>query len=404
MNVYEEIGVRTVINACGSVTRLGGAPISPGALAAFTGAAGAAVPLEELQAAASRILAGVTGAEAAIVTSGASSALTLGAAAILAGLDPGRMERLPETSGFPNEFIVAREQRNGYDHAVRAAGARLVEVGCNELVAGSGVRRTEPWEYEAAIGPNTAGVLYVHAADARPRLEEVAALARRKGLPVLVDAAAELPPKRNLTALIQAGADLVAFSGGKALRGPQSTGILCGKRRLVASALLQMLDMDDHPELWSPPRELIDRSEIAGMPRHGIGRGFKVSKEEIAALVAAVRAFQQGAYDEEVALYRPRLARLAKDLEGLPLSTRIVAPDDEEQFPVLQIATHDSGRDAMEICRRLRDGEPRIFVGHARLHEGYLVIHPLCLRETDFAEIARRIREETSGEPRSRGA
>src|SRR5262249_7946296 len=153
---------------------------------------------------------------------------------------------------FPHELIVAREQRNGYDHAVRAAGARLVGVGFNEIVAGAGVRRTEAWEYEAAYGSRTAGILYVYDSGARPPLAELVARATARALPVPVDAAGELPPRANLRTIVGTGADLVCFSGGKAIRGPQATGILCGRRDLVGAAAVQMLDMDDHFELWEP--------------------------------------------------------------------------------------------------------------------------------------------------------
>src|SRR5205085_5638945 len=129
---------------------------------------------------------------------GAAAALTLGTAAILTGLDCGRMERLPWCAGFAHEFVIAREQRNGYDHAVRAAGARLVEVGFHEIVAGAGVRRAEVWEFEAAFGANTAGVFYVYDPQARPPLAELVKRAHARNLPVLVDAAGELPPRSNL--------------------------------------------------------------------------------------------------------------------------------------------------------------------------------------------------------------
>src|SRR5262249_8164418 len=170
MGVYEDLGLEPIINASGSVTRLGGAPMPAAVLQAFAEAAAQGVPLDGLQAAASRAIAEVTGAEAGLVTAGAAAAPALGTAAILTGDDPGRMARLPHADGFPHEVVVSREQRNGYDHAVRAAGARLVEVGFNEVVAYAGVRRTEAWEYEAAFTPNTAGVLYVHAPDSRPPL------------------------------------------------------------------------------------------------------------------------------------------------------------------------------------------------------------------------------------------
>ena len=128
MSIYEQFGVEPIINASGTVTRLGGAPLPPEVLDAYCQAAMESVALDELQAAASRQIAEVTGAEAGLVTSGSAAALTLGAAAILAGLDPGRMELLPHCVGFPHEMVIAREQRIGYDHAVRASGARLVQI------------------------------------------------------------------------------------------------------------------------------------------------------------------------------------------------------------------------------------------------------------------------------------
>jgi L-seryl-tRNA(Ser) seleniumtransferase len=396
VSIYDDLGLKPIINASGSVTRLGGAPMPAEVLRAFADAAGEAVPIDRLQGAASRVIAEVTGAEAGLVTAGAAAALTVGTAAILTGFDVGRMERLPSCDGFAHEFVVAREQRNGYDHAVRAAGAKLVEVGFNEIVANAGVRRTEAREYEAAFGTQTAGVFYVQSPDSRPALEEVVAVAHQRGLPVLVDAAAEVPPRRNLRDLVATGADLVAFSGGKAIRGPQATGILCGRRDLVGAAALHMLDMDDHPELWEPPPELIDRAKIAGMPRHGLGRGFKVSKEQIVALLTALRLFAAGAYDPVVAGYRPRLERLAASLRGI----RAVIQDrsDGESFPVLVVAVDEAsrGRSATEVCRRLRAGDPPIYVGHGRLAEGKLVIHPLHLDDAKAEILGRRLREELS--------
>ena len=153
MNIYQQLGLDPIINVAGSVTRLGGAPMPDTVLDAFRAAAADCVPLEQLQATASRVLNEITGAEAGIVVAGAAAGLLLGTAAILTGYDAGRMERLPHCDGS-DEFVVAREQRNGYDHAVRAAGARLVEVGFHEIVAGAGVRRAEAWEYEAAFGPH----------------------------------------------------------------------------------------------------------------------------------------------------------------------------------------------------------------------------------------------------------
>ncbi|MCA9173729.1 MAG: selenocysteine synthase [Planctomycetales bacterium] len=391
MATFDPLNVEPVINACGPVTRLGGAPMPPEVIEAIGRAAGDAASLAQLQAAASRVIARHTGAEAGLVTSGSAAALTLGAAAILAGLDPARMERLPDTSGFPAEFVVAREQRSGYDHAVRAAGGKLVEAGFNEIVAGAGVRRTEAWELEAAISDRTAGILYVVTPDSRPPLEEVVELARRHLLPVLVDAAGQLPPRENLRRFIDAGADLVCFSGGKAIRGPQASGILCGRAALVASAAVQMLDMDDHPELWSPPLEWRELAQLRSIPRHGIGRAMKVAKEEIVGLVTALNLFAAGKYDEELPLMRSRLELIAERLAGLPVECQIV--DTHAEVPPLLRVTLGAAapRTAMEVCRLLREGSPPIHVGHGELHDGRLVLHPLCLREGHAELIAQRL-------------
>jgi len=396
MSIFRELGVTSIINVSGTVTRLGGAPMPQAVLDAFIAAATETVPLEQLQAAASLRIAAVTGAEAGLVTSGAAASLTLGAAAILAGWEVGRMERLPSCDGYANEFVVAREHRNGYDHAVRAAGAQLVEVGFNEITANAGVRRTEAWEYEAAFGPCTAGVLYGFSSTSQPPLGHLVELARRRNIPVLVDAAGELPPRKNLTEIIATGADLVAFSGGKAIRGPQSTGILCGRRDLIGSAALQMLDMDDHPQLWEPPPVLIDRSKLGGMPRHGIGRSLKVSKEEIAALLTALDLFAAGAFDSEVATYLGWLEEIAARLKSAPVQCRLIDPNDGETAPVLEIAVNEKalGRNAFDICRRLRNASPPVYVGHGKLAEGVLVIRPVCLREDQIEPLIRRLVEE----------
>ena len=400
MGIYEQLGITPIVNASGAVTRLGGAPMSQAALDAFCQAAGESVPLEQLQAVACRRIAEATGTEAGLVTSGAAAALTLGAAAILARHDVGRMERLPDCAAFPDEFVVAREHRNGYDHAVRAAGARFVEVGFHELLAGAGVRRVEAAEYEAAFGPRTAGVLYVLSSNSHPPLEEVVRRAHGHYLPVLVDAAGELPPRANLKAIAATGADLVTFSGGKAIRGPQSTGILCGRRELISSAAVQMLDMDDHPQLWQPPQELIDRARLSGMPRHGIGRGLKVSKEQIVALLVALRAFARGEYDELLTGYDRCLETIAAALSGSAASCQL-HESDGECLPILEIAVDEKelGRTAMDVCRSLRAGSPPCYVGHAGLGEGKLIINPMHLDEHNTAELARRLREELT--PRS---
>src|SRR5262249_23641813 len=215
-------------------------------------------------------------------------------------------------------------------------------------------------------------------------------------LPVLVDAAGELPPRSNLTAIADTGSDLVAFSGGKAIRGPQSTGILCGRRELVGSAALQMLDMDDHFDLWDPPVELIDKTHLGGIPRHGIGRNMKVSKEEIVALLTALELFASGAYDADLAPFRSHLETIAGRLHDLPARCAIIDKGDSESVPILEVSLDESrlGKSAFEVCRRLRQGTPPIYVSHGRLAQGVLVINPLCLNPERADALARRLREE----------
>jgi len=393
LGIYQEFGITPIINASGAVTRLGGAPMNPETLAAFAEAARASVPLEQLQASASRIIAEATATEAGLITSGAASALTLGTAAILTGYNLKRMETLPHCQDFPNQFVIARQQRNGYDHAIRASGAHLVEVGFNELAANAGVRQAETWEYGATFNTNTAGVVYVYSSKSTPDLRQVVDIAHEHHLPVLVDAAAELPPKSNLKSIAATGADLVAFSGGKAIRGPQSTGILCGKRDLIGSAALQMLDMDDHLEFWDPPADFIDRTKFEGIPRHGIGRGFKVSKEEIIALLVALRLFISGAYDASVLTARSILEEIAKRLQDCPVQCAIYDKEDKESLPVLEITVKEtiSGPTAMTICRDLRSENPPIYLGHARVKEGKLLVNPLHLDKKAAEIISERI-------------
>jgi D-glucosaminate-6-phosphate ammonia-lyase len=354
--IYEQWGVTPIINVSGSVTRLGGALMPREVVDAFAQASLECVPLDTLQGAASRYLAEVTGAEAGIVTCGAAAGLMLGTAAILTRWDLGRMEKLPHCDGFPHEFV----------------------------------------EYAAAFGVQTAGVLYVYDAKGCPPLPELVRVAHARGLPVLVDAAGELPPRANLRDIIDTGADLVVFSGGKAIQGPQATGLLCGRRELVGAALLQMLDLDDHFELWEPPAHLIDKSRLPGMPRHGIGRPLKVSKEQIIALLTALRLFTSGAYDAELQDKHRLLEDIVTALKGLPVECRLRVLADGQGLPVLELALDERrhGRSALEVCRSLRRGQPSIQMGHGALSEGKLLVNPMHLNTQRTAILIGRLREE----------
>ena len=400
MSIYERFGVRTRINAAGLLTRLGGSLMPAEVLDAMTEAAGSFVDMAELQAAASAVIARYTGAEAGLVTSGAAAGLTLGTAACLAGLDAARMDRLPETGDLPNEVVMCRTHRTGYDHAIRAAGAQIREVGFNDRATGAGVRDVEAWELEAAITPRTAAIAYMATPGSRPPLAEVAALAHRHRLPVLVDAAAQLPPPENLRRFVADGADLVAFSGGKAIRGPQGTGILCGRRDLIGSAALQQLDLDVRPETWQPPEGLLPRAPLGGIPHHGIGRGCKVSKEEIVGLLVALERFVALDHAGERARQERLLVAIRGQLAGVPhLDARLLSAAETGRDPLLDVHLDEDalGLSAFQLSLVLQHGDPPVHLGERRAVDGILTVNPVGLRDGEEAMVAARLRAACEG-------
>ncbi|MDA0220900.1 MAG: aminotransferase class V-fold PLP-dependent enzyme [Proteobacteria bacterium] len=392
-DILARLGVAPIVNAKGPATRLSGGILRPEVAQAMVEASQHCVDIARLQAAAGRYIAEVTGAQAGYVSAGAASGLMLATAACICGNDLAAMDRLPDTTGLKNEVIVARSHRNMYDHAVRTAGARLVEVGIADRYAGAGVRDAEPWEYEAAINERTAALYYVASRDNRPSLPEIVAVARKHGVPVIVDAADQLPPMSNLKRFIAEGADLVAFSGGKAIGGPQASGILAGRRDLIASVAMQHLDMDTAPSRWNPPADLIDRNTIAGMPRDGIGRICKVGKEEIAGLVAAIGlALEEDASGATRGRWTRLVREMAEGLQGVNNARIEVA--EEGKLPFLHIHVDEAalGRSAESVLVELERGEPAIFLEPGRVEGGIISANPMCLKEGEPALIAQRMK------------
>ena len=393
-NVFDQIGVRTIINASGPSTRLSGSIMPPEVALAMSNASQHCVDIAELQARACELIADVTGAEAGYVTSGAAAGLLLGTAACVTGLDPDKMNRLPDTMGMRNEVIIARSHRNFYDHAIRSTGIRLVEVGISDRFSGAGVRDAEPWEIAAAITEQTAAICYVAYSHTKPSLPEVVAVAHDAEIPVIVDAAGQLPPASNLQRFVSEGADLVVFSGGKAIRGPQSSGILCGRRELIQAAALQHLDLDIFWEQWNPPPSLIDKALLPGAPHHGIGRPCKVGKEEIVGLLTALRLF----VDEDSVIRRQRWYELMQNLQAtidhLPHSeARIVDDSKRSEIPVvhLQLDEESLGKKALQVVCELQDGNPSIHVNPSLVDDGIVAFGPLCLKNDQLSFIAHRL-------------
>jgi D-glucosaminate-6-phosphate ammonia-lyase len=382
---YANLGVRRRINAAGALTRLGGAVMAPEVMAAMAAASRASVDIGELQDAASTRIAEATGAEAGLVTTGAAAALTLAAAASIARWDVAKMAALPHAEGFPRDILIPRTHRTGYAHALAAAGARLVDIGHNDRGTGAGVRGLEAWEIETALTPSVVAMAFSVNATSIVDLPTAIAVCRANGIPLIVDAAAQLPPKENLRRFIAMGVDLVAFSGGKALGGPQASGILAGRRDLVASALLQQLDMDVAPETWVPPR-LVDRANLRGVPHHGIGRGFKAGKEEIVGLLAALDRFVKADDAADNAALEARLKNIAAALAGLDV--KLVPAQQTGRVPVLEIVIAD----ALAVSARLQRGDPPVHLSERHATRGVLTLDPQVLLPEHDAPLAAALR------------
>lgn len=388
-DIYAALGVKRRINAAGTLTRLGGALMDDEVVAAMAAAARASVDIGELQAAASRAIARHTGAQAGIVTSGAAAALTLAAAASMTRWDIARMAALPHAEGFANEILLHRTHYTGYAHALRASGARIVDLGHNDRGTGAGVRGLEPWEIEAAITPRTAAFAFSANPSNLSDLAVVVKACRSKDIPVIVDAAAQLPPKSNLRRFFELGADLVAFSGGKAIGGPQASGILAGRRDLVGAALVQQLDMDVSPETWAPP-DLIDLKEMKGIPHHGLGRGFKAGKEEIVGLLAALERFAVADDEASNAVLEKRLNGISNALGELPGITKRIAPARETgRVPQLYLAIENP----LALSRRLQAAATPVHLSERFAAQGILIVDPQALRPEDDAALAEAVRK-----------
>ncbi|MBA2595640.1 MAG: aminotransferase class V-fold PLP-dependent enzyme [Chloroflexia bacterium] len=391
MGFYEELGLRTVINASGTLTRLGGSRMAPETLAAMAEAAAAFVPIDELQARAGEIIAGNTGAEAGYVVSGAAAGLSLGVAACIAGMDVAAMDRLPDTTGLKDEVVVQRGHRNAYDHAIRAAGVRMVEVG---YLGYPGAGGTYGWQIAGAISERTAAVACpILDTPGTLSLPEVCQIAHERGVPVIVDAAAELPPRGNLRRFIAEGADLVVFSGGKAIGGPQASGILAGRADLIASVALQHQDMDVRAQTWAW-RPLLEAGHLSGIPHQGFGRAMKVGREEIAGLVTALRRYAAGSDDDDLERWQRCLDPIEQALVGLPGVTVSHHLSPRRPLPSLRLSFDgDSpGTRAYDVVNRLMGGDPAIALDQSAAELGSLTVNPQGLTVDEAAIVAQRLR------------
>lgn len=335
-DIYSSIGVKPIITASGTQTAYGGSKLRPEAMEAMQKAAGVMVELDELNLAAGKIIANLTGAEAGFVSSGAAGGMVLQAAACIAGADPITMAQLPKTQSLKNEIIIHRSHRFLYDQCYQAAGANLIDIGDG--------RRCEPWQLEAAFTDRTAAVAYLFSPLISRRslpLEQVCTIAHARNVPVIVDAASFLPPRSNLRRFIAEGADMVVYSGGKAVRGPQGTGILCGRADLIGAA------------------------SANASPNQFLGRSMKVSKEEIIGLITALQIFVDEDEVEETERYYRMCQSVVDALIEVP-GLNVTIEHDQYSYltpTVLLKFTHDwigSSRD--HVLSAMAQGTPPILL------------------------------------------
>lgn len=397
-SIYEQVGAARIINAGGTKTRLGGPRMRAAAADAIREAATECAHVSTLQAAASDQLQALTGAEAGHVTSGASAALTLATAACICGADYGRMAALPNSTDGPFEVIIPRTLRNTYDHAFRAAGATIVDVGHCDFSLGQETSNVEPWELADAITEHTVAIGYIPNPIADISLETVVDIAHDHDVPVIVDGAGNLPPTANLIRYVDTGADLVAFSGGKAIRGPQGTGLLIGRAELIESAARQHLDMAINRTVWQPEsgRALPDRPP--GVPRHGIGRGFKVSREEIVGLLVALEEFVEEDDAAVQAEWYERLESIETRIADHPAVEATISPDPPvdpaaaayrgEVLPSLSVRLTDPSISETAVIRALQAADPPIYVNTRAIEERAFAISPIALTDAEATVVA----------------
>ncbi len=363
---FDSLGLKRVINGRSWVTILGGSRMQPEVQQAMVEAANTFIDFHELNRRAGERIARYTGAEAGLVVAGASTGLLVQAAACLAGSDPDRILQLPETTGMKDEILIYEKHRFGFEICYRTAGAKLKEWGKGEGDLAD--------QLAAAIDENTAAVTYVYGPwmPCELSLRDVVAIAHDKDVPVIVDGAAMLPPADNLTRYIADGADLVTFSGGKGVRGPQSTGILAGRADLVEAARLNM------------------------SPYASVGRACKVSKEEIAGLLAALDQFVSMDHEAEWATWRASAETIAAAGSGIAgVRTEIQDGDPNRQGPT-PVFYFDDGWDGPtsdEIHASLLAGDPSIQVA-AGQHGEDIFVSPVALEPGEAELVAAALRKE----------
>ena len=367
-NVYQELGVTTVINGQGTMTTLGGSLIRPEVEAVMALGSKHFVSIPELERAAGERLAQMLklpDGYSVLVTSGAAAAIQSGLAGLLTGDNEQLIQQLPDLTGLKSEVIIQKTHRNPFDHQLRATGVKLVVIETRE-------------ELHNAVGPKTAMMHFTNFANAagQIKVEEWPKLAKQYNLPTMIDAAADTPPVSHLWDYAQMGYDMITFSGGKAMRGPQCAGLLIGRKEMVHNALLNNSPFEDT-----------------------LGRGQKVGKEEIVGMIKAVEIYLNEDHDALIKEWWSRLDKISADVTKVPgVSTAYFVPDVANHVPHVQI-NWDPRRIALaprEAAGLLRKGTPSIVVEST---ETGLAMNSFMLQPGEDAIVGAKITELLRAHP-----
>jgi L-seryl-tRNA(Ser) seleniumtransferase len=355
---FKELGVRPFINAAGTYTAMTASLMPREVMDAIEYASRQYVMLDELHDKIGERIATLVRSEAAMVTAGAASALTLGTAAVLTGTDRQKIVDLPDLHDMKSEVIIQKSHRFGYEHAVRNCGVRLVDVESRD-------------DLERAIGDKTAMMLFYNNQNREGRIqdEEFAQLGKKHAIPTFIDAAADVPPMENFWRYTSMGFDLVAFSGGKGIRGPQSAGLLLGRKPLIEAARLN-----------APPNG------------NTVGRGMKVNKEEMLGMLVALELFLAKDHAREAREFERRAEVIRAGATAVPgVKAEVFLPEIANHVPHVRISW--AGVDeaaATAAVKAMRDGEPSIGI---RSEKDTLVVGVWMMEPGEDRIVARRLRQ-----------
>jgi len=370
MDIYDELGIKKIINGAATLTALGGSLMPPEALTAMAQAAQHFISIDDLQKKVGEKIAEWTQNEAAYVSCGAAAGLALSTAACITGLDPEKRARLPYTDGMKNEVIVHKCGRVGYDFAIRQAGGKLVEIGTEDGATAE--------DMVQAINDKTTAIFYFYnimRMGGQVPLEKAIEIAQQYGVPLIIDAAAQIPPVDNLWRFTHMGADLALFSGGKGLCGPQSSGLMLGRK------------------------DLIEAAAFNACPRAFIGRPMKVGKEEMVGLMTAVRLYLDMDHDALMQSYEDQVQHVIAAFDKIPgiVANRSFPNEAGQPMPRADIQFDAQvlrfTRD--EIQEQLREGDPCIYLALAGKNGVY--VNPQTLKAGEVEIITQCIRDIVGG-------